>query len=274
MSRDETKPARLFVETVRQLAGQPADTTGSYVFLHGLGGTHRYWTAAEGERLLPRESTVVDLLGFGKSPRPFMRYTPETHLSALEPALAPHAPFVLVGHSLGAALALAYTARHPDDVEALVLIGLPAYRGRRKAIRWLRQTFKGWFFTNMVVTAIVCVFTRRLLGPILPFVVRDVPREVARDLVEHNLMSSTTSLWNVLYRRDVRPDADALPEHLRVILIHGSNDTTAPIDEVRQLVAGRPGWQLVELDGVDHHPWLRHPETCAQLIVGAAVRTD
>ncbi len=275
MNRRKTEPVGLFVESVDQSSREhQADATDSYVFLHGLGGTHRYWTAAHGGQALPRRSSLVDLLGFGKSPRPFTRYTSESHLLALEPTLGQRAPFVLVGHSLGAALALAYAAQHPEDVKALVLIGLPAYRGRRRAVRWLRQRLTGWFLTNMVVTAIVCVLTRRLLGPILPYVIRDVPREVARDLVEHNLMSSTTSLWNVLYRRDVRPDADSLPENLPVVLIHGTRDTTAPIDEVRQLADERPAWQLVELEGVDHHPWLRRPETCAELIVGAAVTAD
>ncbi len=273
--RDEgNESTQLFVHVVGR-GGSLSETERaprSFVFLHGLGGTHRYWTAADSAQLLPPGSAVVDLFGFGRSPRPLTRYTLEKHLSALEPPLAQQAPFVLVGHSLGAALAVAYAAQHPTDVEALVLISLPAYRGRRSAIRWLRQRLRGWFFTNMVVTAVVCVLTRRLLGPVLPYVIRDVPREVARDLVEHNFMSSTTSLWNVLYRRDVRLDTDALQDGLPVAFIHGTDDTTAPIDEVRQLVAGQADWRLVEMNGVDHHPWLRRPQECAELIAATAIR--
>ncbi len=263
----ENSPVELFVEIVD--GGLGDDTTsapGSYVFLHGLGGTHRYWTADEGARLLPRGSALVDLFGFGHSPRPLIRYTLDNHLSALEAALADKPPFVLVGHSLGAALALAYAARHPGQVERLVLISLPAYESHRSAVRWLRQRVRGWFFTNMVLNVIVCIGIRRILGPLLPFIIRDVPRDVARDLVEHNFMSSTTSLWNVLYRRDVRGDADALPEDLPVRFIHGTADTTAPIDQIRDLAAQRASWSLVELSGVDHHPWLRQPEVCAGLI--------
>ncbi|MFV1971281.1 MAG: alpha/beta fold hydrolase [Acidimicrobiia bacterium] len=267
------EPVELFVEVVDgEFADQTASAPHSYVFLHGLGGTHRYWTAADGARLLPPDSAIVDLFGFGRSPRPLTRYTLETHLSALEPALADREPFVLVGHSLGAALALSYAARHPTDVAGLVLISLPAYESHRGAVRWLRQRLRGWFFTNMVLSAVVCIVTRRLLGPVLPLLIRDVPRDVARDLVEHNFMSSTTSLWNVLYRRDVRSDAEALPEGLPVTFIHGTEDTTAPIGQIRRLVQERDGWRLVELSGVDHHPWLRQPEACVELIAATAER--
>ena len=62
----------------------------------------------------------------------------------------------------------------------------------------------------MVLTAVACVVTRRLVGRLLPRLLRDLAPEVARDLVEHNLMSSTTSLWNVLHRSDLAAEADLL----------------------------------------------------------------
>lgn len=264
------EPTELFVRAVgAELDDGVAGASRSHVFLHGLGGTGRYWTAADGGALLPSGSLLVDLFGFGRSPRPLTRYTLKTHLDALRPVLAEQAPFVLVGHSLGAALAVAYAARHPEDVEALVLIGLPAFGSRRDAIRWLRHGLRGWFLTNMVLTALVCVLTRRLLGPVLPLVIRDVPAEVARDLVKHNFMSSTTSLWNVLYRRDVADDLNAVPDNLPVVFIHGTEDATAPIDPIRRLVDGRPNRQLMELVGVDHHAWLRRPARCVESILNA-----
>ncbi len=239
---------------------------GGTVFLHGLGGTARYWQVEEGAGHLPADAVLVDLYGFGRSPRPFRPYTLDAHLSALEPVVAEHAPTVLVGHSLGAALALAYAARRPAEVRGLVLIGLPSYGGPEGARRWFRPAPRGWFLTNMALSAVACVATRRLLGPFLPLILRDVPPQVARDLVEHNAMSSTTSLWNVLYRHDPADDLERLPARIPVLFIHGADDTTAPVEAVRRLAARRPGSRLLVLPGVDHHPWLRVPETCAAVI--------
>jgi pimeloyl-ACP methyl ester carboxylesterase len=85
-----------------------------------------------------------------------------------------------VGHSLGAALALAYAARYPDDVDALVLVALPRYGGRAAAFRWLRSQPHRWLATNLLVTVTACVLTRRVLGPLLPRHLARYPREVGR----------------------------------------------------------------------------------------------
>jgi len=231
-----------------------------FVFLHGLGGTHRYWTSRP-VALRPR-SIYLDLLGFGDSPRPLVRYTVDRHLAALHETLVGQAPFILVGHSLGAALALVYAARYPAEVEALILIGLPHYEEGRTAFRWLRRKPSGWFMTNMLVTAAACLVTRRLLGRLLPHLLHDYPREIAEDLVKHNLMSSTTSLWEVLYRHDLAADADALPERVPVLCLHGTNDSTAPLDGVLRLASPRPNWGVRLLQGADHHPWLRATDEC------------
>jgi pimeloyl-ACP methyl ester carboxylesterase len=233
------------------------------VFLHGLGGTHRYWTSGPQPPLFPAYRTVlVDLLGFGDSPRPWCRYTIDRHLEALHRSLKGHGPMTLVGHSLGAILAVAYAARYPQAVERLLLISLPYFANKDAADHWFRRMPGGWIFTNMAATALACVLTRRVVGHVLPYVLCDLPRPIAEDLVKHNVMSSTTSLWEVLYRHDLVPDVAALPSDVPVHCIHGTADETAPADGLRVLAAGRANWRPLFLDGIDHHPWLRRPHFC------------
>lgn len=250
------------LRVVPPTAGGPA----RFVFLHGLGATSRYWTCTRPRR---PDAAYIDLFGFGGSPRPLVRYTLDRHLAMLRTVLSGQRGYVLVGHSLGAALALAYAARHPDDVDGLVLLGLPHYGSRRAAVRWLRQHPSGWITTNLATTAVACVLTRRVLGPLLPRLLPNYPREIAEDLVAHNVLSSTTSLWEVLYGHDLAIDAAALPDHIVVHAVHGNQDTTAPITAVRTLAAAR-GWQFAELDGIDHHPWLHAPAACDQTLADLA----
>lgn len=241
------------------------------VFLHGLGATHRYWLRPLEDTPPPGRITLIDLLGFGDSPQPWFRHTVDRHVERLHARLAGEQDMTLVGHSLGAALALAYAARHPGQVRRLVLLSLPYFGGESEAYRWLRQTPEGWIFTNVALMTLACVVTRRVLSALLPYLRPDLPREVAQDAVKHSWMASTTSLWDVVYRHDLRQDADALGERIPVVCIHGARDMTVPARSACRLAAGRANWLTLVLPGTDHHPWLREPQACRELIFGSRV---
>jgi len=258
-NKGKTEPPALNI-TVHGSSGAPL------VFLHGLGGTSRYWTCKLTGEPLNRPAVFVDLLGFGNSPQPWFRYTVERHLAALHAALKPFEPMTVVGHSLGAALALIYAARYPGKVKALVLVSLPYYSTQDRATAWLRRTPSGWLFTNMLVAGLTCIITRRVTGWLLPLILTNYPREVAEDLVKHNAMSSVTSLWNVLYRLNLKQEARKLPPDMPVLCLHSEDDDTAPIAEVRELARGFQNWHLDELTSVRHHPWLWATDTCREKI--------
>lgn len=237
------------------------------VFLHGLGATHRYWLPHLGSAPAARRIALIDLLGFGDSPKPWFRHNIDRHLERLHAVIGTECNQTLVGHSLGAALALAYAARYPEHVGKLVLLSLPHFAGGEAgAYRWLRRTAEGWLFTNVALMTLACIVTRRLLARLIPHLRPDLPREVAEDVVKHSWMASTTSLWDVVYRHDFGKDADALSNSLPVICVHGDRDMTIPPDGVCVLAAGRRNWRVVTFPGVDHHPWLRRPGLCLDMI--------
>lgn len=243
------------------------------VFLPGLGGTTRYWEPRLGPLVARNRVTLVDLLGFGRSPKPWTRYTVERHVAELERVLTARAPFSLVGHSLGAILALAYAARHPDQVERLVLIGVPYFGTEERALRYFRQmrSVDRWFMTNVALAAVACVVTRRVLGRILPLLIHDLPREVVEDLVQHTWRSSTSSLWEAIYRHDLARDAAQVRHELPVLFLHGDCDRTAPLAGVVELRHGRARWEIHTMPGVDHHPFIRDTATCLRAIDRGAV---
>ncbi len=238
------------------------------VFLPGLGGTTRYWQGRVDVLERDHHLLFVDVLGFGQSPKPWIRYTVEEHVSALHHTLNQQAPFTLVGHSMGAILAVAYAARYPRQVERLVLFSLPYYGGSGQAYQYFQNSplLERYFFGNMAMATIACVTTRRVLGWFLPYLLPNMPRDIVEDLLRHTWRSFTSSLWEVIYNYDLTVDADHLDNHLSVYCVHGDQDQTAPLEGVRQLAMGRPNWTVQVLPGVDHHPLLRVPKVSLQAI--------
>lgn len=242
------------------------------VFIPGLSGTTRYWQGRLGALEKNYRVLLVDPLGFGDSPKPWSRYTVERHVEALYQTLKNETRFVLIGHSMGTLLSIAYAARHPEQVEKLVLLSIPFFGGAREARRFFssQPVPYGWFFSNMVLAAVICVLTRRVFGRLVPYLRRDLPREVAADIVKHSWRSFTSSFWEVICNYNAKRDADALG-NLPVLCIHGDQDDTAPLAGAMTLANGRQNWQVLILSGVDHHPWLRAPQICQDAIVSPSV---
>ncbi len=263
-------PSRLYAE----VAGAGEEML---VFLAGLGGTTRYWSPRIAPLAGKYRIVLVDLLGFGESPKPWTRYSVDRHVAALHDTLASLGPFTLIGHSLGALLTVAYAARFPQQVKNMVLMSLPYFGSQERAYRYLREASKrgglrGLVFTNMALTMIACIITRRVLGKILPYLIHDMPREVIEDLVKHTWRSSTSSLWEVVYRYDALSDIRQVPERIDVLCIHGENDTTAPLSALNVIEEHQPHWRLEVLQNADHHPFLRETQRCIELIEDVAPR--
>jgi pimeloyl-ACP methyl ester carboxylesterase len=97
------------------------------VFLHGWLGSWRYWVPVMEDLAGGYRSYALDLWGFGDSDRAAERYDVQTYLAMLISFLdqlgigcAP-----LVGHTLGAAIAVELAARQPDRVSKVMAVGLP-----------------------------------------------------------------------------------------------------------------------------------------------------
>ena len=243
-------------------------------FLPGLANTTRYWEGritplAANHRLL-----LIDPLGFGRSPKPWITYSVERHVAELHRVLEARGPLTLVGHSFGAILAVEYARRHPDAVRGLVLIGLPVFHGEREAKRFIRARPgpERWVLSNIVLASLACVLTRRLFRHVLPGFTPDFPPEVMEDLMLHTWRSSTSTLWEGIYRFDVLGAADRLPSALPVTVLHGALDQTAPLSGIEDLMRRHPDWILQVLDGGDHHPLLRNPKWTLSLIADALTR--
>lgn len=218
------------------------------VFLPGIGATTRYWEFVVGALSERMQLLLVDLLGFGRSPKPWTTYSVDRHVEELHRVLADHRPFTLVGHSLGARLAVAYTARSPDQVERLVLVSIPFFGGEAQAKQFMRERGNGgWLWTHMIPLALYCLLGRKVLGWAAPLLVRDVPRVVAEDINQMTWRSSTSTMWEVIYRHDLAADLTRIPADIPLLCLHGDHDTSAPLDRMRALHALHPNPRFLYL---------------------------
>lgn len=101
--------------------GQPV------LFLHGWLGSWRYWMPTM-EAISDKYRTyALDLWGFGDSDKSKSRYDIQDYVKLLssfsENMGIREAP--IVGHALGATIALEYTARYPDRVQKVMAVSLP-----------------------------------------------------------------------------------------------------------------------------------------------------
>ncbi|MBI3792041.1 MAG: alpha/beta hydrolase [Gemmatimonadetes bacterium] len=245
------------------MAAVALGTTGPLVvFLPGLGGTAEYWRPLADSVASDARVLLVDPLGFGASAKPGGQYSMARHVAALEATLRGGPAAILVGHSFGARLAIAYAARHPARVRALVLYGL-AFYGDPIATRAFFQSGavpRRWIFADESSTALACLVSRRLLGPMLPMFAPDLPPRVVKAASTHTWRSSSSTFWSTIMEYDLGPDIDALPARLPVHLVHGAQDRTAPLDSVRALAARHPDWTLLVLPTAGHHAWWTAPD--------------
>lgn len=97
------------------------------LFLHGWLGSWRYWMPTM-EAISDKYRTyALDLWGFGDSDKSKPRYTLSDYVALVNNFVdnmgIREAP--IVGHALGASVALEYTVRHPDRVKKVMAVSLP-----------------------------------------------------------------------------------------------------------------------------------------------------
>lgn len=121
-------PYTLYVHT-NQSPKQPKATI---LFIHGIGNSGAAWEKVLEK--LPQDLHVItiDLLGFGSSPRPrWATYNAKTQARSVIATLVKlrlRRPVIIVGHSLGALVAVEVAKRYPLIVRALVLCSPPFYQ--------------------------------------------------------------------------------------------------------------------------------------------------
>jgi pimeloyl-ACP methyl ester carboxylesterase len=93
------------------------------LFIHGYGGMLEHWNLNIPEFAHNHKIYAMDLIGFGKSQKPNVRYSLELFATQIDAFLDLKQldEIIIVGHSMGAASAIYFAHHRPEKVKALIL---------------------------------------------------------------------------------------------------------------------------------------------------------
>jgi len=224
------------------------------VFVHGAGGSRLHWPAAL-RRLAGRHTLAVDLPSHGQSPigenSGIDVYT--RGLAEWRTAVPVHRP-VLVGHSMGAAIALTAALAEPAALAGLVLVGAgPRLRVNPKLLEGVAQpeTFAAavdqivlWSFAPEADARMVELARRRMT--------ETGSAVLADDLRACDAFDVTSRLAEI---------------RLPTLIIVGRNDRMTPPGLSEELQEGITGAQLRVVEAAGHMVMLERPAAVRALLI-------
>ena len=98
------------------------------IFIHGWLGSWRYWVPAMDALSDEFRVYAFDLWGFGDSDKSRKQYDVDSYvrlLSSFIEELGVFGPIPLVGHALGATVAVSFCLQYPDIVDRVMAVSLP-----------------------------------------------------------------------------------------------------------------------------------------------------
>lgn len=252
--------------------------TKPLLFLHGFGSALGQWRY----NLQPLSQNhwvyALDFLGFGASQKAPAHYNINLWSELVydfwrcmigEPA-------VIIGHSLGALVALNTVAHHPEMVSDLVLLTLPDTQGNQPpaVARYLEK-----FFASPIILAPFFRLIRR------PAVLRSVLQKIylRPELVDQELVDlfatppqdrGALDVFCRLARSRNNPEygTKSLPDLLSkvampILVIWGQQDQIVPLQGFRRYLSLNPQLTLVEIPQAGHCAYDEYPEQINQTIL-------
>lgn len=240
---DDSDGERLFYALHRP-RGTLAETP-ALVCVHGAGGSHLNWPA-EIRRLPGASVYTLDLPGHGKSSGEGRRTIAEyvaVLMSFLDALDLPDA--VIVGHSMGGAVALEMALSHSERVRGLVLVGSGA------RLRVAPAILQGILVNFESAVRLIGDFA---YGP-------DAPADLKHR--GQQLMAGTVP--QVMHGDFLACDAfdvmDQLDKiHVPTLIITGTSDRLTPVKYAKFLAHNIPGAQLMLLENAGHMVMLERPQ--------------
>jgi len=256
------------------------------VFIHGFGANLNQWRHNLPDLAQIAPVYALDLLGFGDTEKAATLYGAELWASQVRDFLQTIVgqPVVLVGHSLGALVALTVSHGYPALVHKLLLVTVPLQASREDLVAgWvdvLARRVESVVANPLLIRLILNIFRRpgvlrRALGGIYR-----VPERVDDELVETFSIppcdrgAARTLCYLVRSRTepDFSPSVKTMLAELTLptLLLWGQEDRVIPVKTAQDLASLSPNLELQVLPEVGHCLFDEQPEIFNRLVLNWA----
>tara|TARA_R110000868_G_scaffold83058_5_gene234702 strand:+ start:15 stop:980 length:966 start_codon:yes stop_codon:yes gene_type:complete len=231
------------------------------VFIHGLTGSKNYWKRELDRIGKTHQLLLIDLLGFGDSPKPNSDYSLDVQLNALEKIITKEhfsdGKTVIVGHSMGAIITLALLAEHNNWFDGGIITGLPVYKDKNE----FREIMSGHAVFDRLAAGkyatLICmlhpIFMTNLFKP------ENLTDDVFEDAKKHTWQSYANSLDEIVIKPDLYAFSKAIKDK-RIVFIHGNQDTSAPFENAKKFAKTISNAQFITVQDGDHQLFLKDPQ--------------
>ncbi len=239
------------------------------ILLHGIGGSADFWRPYTDMERLGDTYTLLcpDLLGFGLSAKPHLRYTLERHAAVVaavlqaEKADQAHA---VVGHSFGGVVAMSLLAHGALRVDRLALAATPfpspRYPLREELLRTPSQR-------AMLTWAPLAYSMHDMLAAFWPILSRlpvaEPYRGAWQGYRDHTAWSYRSTTRDGLFAANLDPLIPHLQD-IPTLLLYSRADQTVPFSHGERLAATLPQAHLLETQG--NHLAILRPDVRHQII--------
>jgi pimeloyl-ACP methyl ester carboxylesterase len=234
------------------------------VLVHGLATTRAIWTMVVPALARRRRIVTLDVPGFGESAPAGPGFELEAVSDRIARGLAARglqAPFDLVGHSLGAGIALTMAAGSPRTVRRLVLVAPAGLAGLPpRATLLLSHGVNHLLALRRRLAALTDLgWGRRML---LAFAAADgariSPTQARMMLAASASAQRSPEAFATIARADLRPLLARAAVPLGVIW--GTHDRTVRPRHAQLILAARPDAELVMIERAGHVAMIERPD--------------
>lgn len=226
------------------------DSEFTLLFIHGASSSSAVWTD-EIKSLIGCRVIALDLPGHGRSDPPGRR-TVAHYASVVEDfirTLGPNRP-ILVGHSMGSAIALTLAHRSVVPVRGLILLGASARMPVGTAI------LMGAMTDLQKVASYVAEFG-------LAQVTVEWQEEICRQVIATGGMT-TYGDYMACNRFDLRPTLSTIG--VPALFIAGRQDNMVPLRFSESTATAMPNARIVVLDDTGHYAMIEKPQAVLKLV--------